>query len=35
MEVPGAQPEEYSVIVFGPSGRRVWTRFKGATEISF
>lgn len=34
MEVPGAQPEEYSVIIFGPTGRRVWTRFKGASEIN-
>lgn len=34
MEVEGAQPEEYSVLVFGPDGRKVWTRFKGVTEIN-
>ena len=34
MEVEGLPAEEYSVIVFGPTGRRVWSRFKGATEIN-
>ena len=32
MEVDGAQPEEYSVIAFG-NGRKVWVRYRGATEI--
>ena len=32
MEVEGTQPEEYSVIAFG-IGRRVWGRYRGATEI--
>lgn len=34
MEVEGAAPEEYSVIVFGPTGRRVWNRFRGSTAIN-
>jgi hypothetical protein len=34
MEVEGATPEEYSVFVFGPTGRKVWNRFKGSTEIN-
>ena len=34
MEVEGATPEEYSVIVFGPTGRKVWNRFRGTTEIN-
>src|SRR5215212_3425795 len=34
MEIEGAALEEYSVIVFGPAGRKVWNRFKGASEIN-
>jgi hypothetical protein len=34
MEIEGAAPEEYSVIVFGPTGRKVWSRFRGSTEIN-
>ena len=34
MEVEGVAPEEYSVIVFGPAGRKVWNRFRGVTEIN-
>jgi hypothetical protein len=33
MEVPDAPPEEYDVVLFGPS-RRVYARFKGSTELS-
>jgi hypothetical protein len=32
MEVPGTEPEEYKVILFG-SERRTYARFKGATEL--
>jgi hypothetical protein len=34
MEIEGTPPEEYSVIVFGPTGRKVWNRFKGTAEIN-
>ncbi|MBM3545442.1 MAG: DUF411 domain-containing protein [Alphaproteobacteria bacterium] len=34
MEVEGAPPDEYDVILFGPAGRRVYSRFKGAVELS-
>jgi hypothetical protein len=34
MEIEGATPEEYSVIVFGPTGSKVWNRFRGSTEIN-
>jgi hypothetical protein len=34
MEIDGATSEEYSVIVFGPTGRKVWNRFKGSSEIN-
>ena len=34
MEVKGAKLDEYSVILFGPAGRRVWARYKGAVELS-
>lgn len=34
MEAEGVAPEEYSVIVFGPSGRKVWNRFKGSDELN-
>jgi hypothetical protein len=33
MEVPNAPPEEYDVVLFGAS-RRVYARFRGATELS-
>ena len=34
MEVKGAQPQEYSVILFGPAGRKEWAKFKGITRIT-
>jgi len=33
MEVKGAKQDEYLVILFGPTGRRVWARYKGAIKI--
>lgn len=33
MEVRGARPEEYPVILFGPAGRRTWARFKGTSKV--
>ena len=33
MEVKGARPDEYSVILFGPAGQRVWGKFKGASQV--
>ena len=33
MEVPGSPPEEYNVVLFGPT-RRTYARFKGAVELS-
>ena len=33
MEVPGAPDEVFQVVLFGPSGQRVYTRFKGAQEL--
>ena len=33
MEVKGAKLDEYSVILFGPAGRRVLARYKGAVEL--
>src|SRR5215213_4574692 len=33
MEVKGVRPEEYSVVLFGPAGRRTWARFKGTSQI--
>ena len=32
MEVPGTAPEEYTVFLFGPTGRRGWARFRGTSE---
>ena len=32
MEVEGAEPETYSVILFGPAGQRTFARFRGAVE---
>jgi hypothetical protein len=34
MEVKGVRPQEYSVILFGPAGRKEWAKFKGATRIT-
>ena len=34
MEVKGAKPEEYSVVLFGPAGRRVWGKFRGTSQIT-
>lgn len=33
MEVEGSPPDEYDVILFGPSGRRRYARFRGAEEV--
>ncbi len=33
MEVEGSPPETYAVILFGPSGRRQFARFRGAKEV--
>ncbi len=33
MEVPGATPETYEVILFGPGLRRVFARYRGAQEV--
>jgi hypothetical protein len=33
MEIQGVPPEMYAVIIFGPSGRREWAKFKGAAAI--
>jgi hypothetical protein len=33
MEVKGAKPDEYSVILFGPAGRSVLARYRGTTEL--
>ena len=33
MEVPGTPPEEYNVILVGPT-RRIYARFKGTVELS-
>jgi hypothetical protein len=34
MEVKGAKPDEYPVILFGPAGRRVWGKFRGTSQIA-
>jgi len=34
MEVPGTPPDEYAVILFGPSGQRPFARYRGAQELS-
>ena len=34
MEVKGAQPQEYSVILFGSAGRKEWARFKGTARVT-
>lgn len=33
MEVEGSEPDTYDVILFGPAGRKVFARFRGATAI--
>ena len=33
MEVEGRPPETYSVMAFGPSGKTVFARYKGADEL--
>ena len=33
MEVEGAAPETYSVILFGPSGQRTFARYRGAQGL--
>ncbi|NBJ13393.1 DUF411 domain-containing protein [Microvirga arsenatis] len=32
MEVPGAEPDTYEVVLFGPAGQRAYARFKGSRE---
>lgn len=34
MEIDGTPPETYDVVLFGPSGRRVFARFEGAHELN-
>jgi hypothetical protein len=34
MEVNGAKQDEYSVILFGPAGRKTWARFKGTQQLT-
>jgi hypothetical protein len=33
MEMQGTPSEEYAVVLFGPSGRSTYARFKGAAEL--
>ena len=33
MEVPGVPDEVFHVVLFGPSGQRVYAKFKGAQEL--
>lgn len=33
MEVPGAPDDQYEVILFGPSGQRIFARFEGSREL--
>ncbi len=33
MEVEGAEPDTYEVILFGPSGRSVFARYRGAAPV--
>lgn len=32
MEVPGTPAEVYTVVVFGPAGRRPWAKYRGLVE---
>jgi hypothetical protein len=34
METQGVEPEEYTVFVFGPAGRKAWNKFRGTTELN-
>jgi hypothetical protein len=34
MEMPGGVDETYDVILFGPSGRKVYARFRGTQELA-
>ena len=34
MEVEGQPPDEYSVVLYGASGRRDYMRFRGAVEVA-
>jgi 2-oxoglutarate ferredoxin oxidoreductase subunit alpha len=34
MEVPGAPDDPYNVFLFGPSGQRVYARYKGPQELT-
>jgi hypothetical protein len=33
MEVPGSPPDDYAVILFGPSGQRPYARYRGTQEL--
>lgn len=33
MEAPGAPPEDYQVVLFGPAGRTVFARYRGQHQI--
>ena len=33
MEIDGTPPDTYDVVLFGPSGRRVFARFEGGREL--
>ena len=33
MEVPGAEPETYDVIAFGPTGERTFARYRGGKPL--
>jgi hypothetical protein len=33
MEVEGADPQDYEVVLFGPSGQRTFARFRGIQEV--
>ena len=35
MEIPDTDPEEYDVVLFGPSGRRILARYLGGNRIEF
>jgi hypothetical protein len=33
MEVHGIEPETYEVVLFGPFGKRTFTRYRGVQEV--
>jgi hypothetical protein len=33
MEVPGSPPDEYAVILFGPTGQRPFARYRGTQQL--